>query len=92
MAGEEAEAAAVGWVVLERNMEEISSKDIRWKRRCRLQSRWAWEGLPPPVLGVKRSLKKMEGEKKMGTVTRERGRGGAGGNQLGLWSPVLPNR
>ena len=45
VAGEEAEAAAVGWAVLERNMEEISSKDIRWKRRCRLQSRWAWEGL-----------------------------------------------
>ena len=31
MAGEEAEAAAVGWAALERNMEEISSKDIRWK-------------------------------------------------------------
>lgn len=69
MASEEVVATAVVWATVERNTEEISSKDIGWKRRCRLQSRRAWEGLPPPALGVKRSLKKMEGEKKMGTVT-----------------------
>lgn len=63
VASEEVVATAVGWATVERNMEEISSKDIGWKRRCRLQSRRAWEGLPPPALGVKRSLKKMEGEK-----------------------------
>lgn len=74
VAGEEAEATAEGWAAVERNMEEISSKDIAWKRPCRLQSTRTWEGLPPPALGIKRSLKKMEGEKKMGTVTWERGR------------------
>lgn len=46
-------ATAVGWATVERKYGKKSRPGTSDGRRCRLVKERAWEGLPPPALGVK---------------------------------------